>query len=90
MAKKIVLFLFEINSKTIFISKLVIQLKLLPSLFELKDNESIDMSNIKKLQDVSRNRHFLISEAEKIIRSLLLSEATKNRLYKLMLMHVLE
>ena len=31
---------------------------------------------IKKLQDMSRNRRFLISEVEKIVRLLLLSLAT--------------
>ena len=34
-------FLFEINSKDIVISKLLSQLKLLPSLFELKDIDTI-------------------------------------------------
>ena len=34
---KIVLFLFDINTEDIVISKLVSQLKLLPSLIELKD-----------------------------------------------------
>ena len=47
------------------------------SLFELKDNDTIDMSAIiEKLQDMPRNRHFLISEAEKIAGLLLLSQAT--------------
>ena len=40
---KIVLFLFDINTEDIAISKLVSQLKLLPSLIELKD--------IKKLHE---------------------------------------
>ena len=40
---KIVLFLFDINTEDIVISKLVSQLKLLPSLIELKD--------IKKLHE---------------------------------------
>ena len=58
-------------------SKLVSELKLLPSLFEFKDNYTIDMSTIiKKSQDMSRNRHFLISEVEKIARLLLLSFTT--------------
>ena len=58
-------------------SKLMSQLKLLPSLFRIKDNGTIDMSTIiKKLQDMSRNRRFLISEVEKIVRLLLLSPAT--------------
>ena len=67
------------------------------SLLELKDN------GIKKLQDMSRNRNFLISDAEKTVRLLLLSQATnaeserifsarKNipriNLHALMLMHV--
>ena len=41
-------FLFEIDSENIGISKLVSQLKLLPSLFELIDNNTIDMSTIIK------------------------------------------
>ena len=45
---KIVLFLFEINSKDIGTSKLVSQSKLLPSLFELKDKDTIVMSTIIK------------------------------------------
>ena len=70
---------FEINSEDIGISKLVSQLKLLPSLFEPKDNDTIDISNIiKKLQDMSWNRRFLISEVEKIVRLLLLSKATNS------------
>ena len=40
------IFLFEINSKDFRISKLVSQLKLWPSSFELKDNDTIDMSTI--------------------------------------------
>ena len=40
---KIALFLFDINNEDIVISKLVSQLKLLPSLIELKD--------IKKLHE---------------------------------------
>ena len=35
------IFLFEINSEDIGISNLLSQLNLLPSLFELKDNEAI-------------------------------------------------
>ena len=47
------------------------------SLFELKDNDTSDMSAIiKKLQDMPRNRHFLVSKAEKIAGLLLLSQAT--------------
>ena len=65
-------FLFETNSEDKGISKLL--LKLLPSLFELKDNDTIVMSTIiKKLQDMSQNRSFLIS---KIVRLLLLSQVT--------------
>ena len=41
-------FLFEINSEDIAISKLVSQLKLLPSLFELRDNDTIAKSTISK------------------------------------------
>ena len=41
-------FLFEINSKDIDTSKLVSQSKLLPSLFELKDKDTIVMSTIIK------------------------------------------
>ena len=59
----------SLYSKDINMSKLVPQLKLLPSTFELKDNDTVDMSTIiKKLQDMSLNRHFLISEVEKIAR----------------------
>ena len=50
---RIVLFLFDINNEDIAISKLVSQLKLLPSLFELKDNDTIIMSTfIKKLLEM--------------------------------------
>ena len=71
------IFLLEINSEGIGISTLVSQLKLLPSLFELTYIDTIDMSTIiKKLQDLSRNRRFLISEVKKIVRLLLLSQAT--------------
>ena len=45
---KIVLFLFDINNEDIVISKLVSQLKLLPSLIELKDNNTIILSTINK------------------------------------------
>ena len=46
-------FLFEVNSEGIGVSKLVSQLKLLPSLFEVKDQDTIAMSTIiKKLQDI--------------------------------------
>ena len=71
-------FLFEINSEDIGgISKLVSQLKLLPSLFELKDNDTIDMwTIIKKFQDMSRNKRFLISEEGNIVKLLLLWQAT--------------
>ena len=41
-------FLFEINSENISIIKLVSQSKLLPSLFEHKDNDTIVMSTIIK------------------------------------------
>ena len=41
-------FLFEINNEDIGISKLVSQSKLLSSLFELKENDSIVMSSIIK------------------------------------------
>ena len=41
-------FLFEMNSEDIDISKLVSLSKLLPSLFELKDNDTIVMSTIIK------------------------------------------
>ena len=61
--------LASLYSKDINMSRLVPQLKLLPSTFELRDNDTIDMSTIiKKLQDMSLNRHFLISEVEKIAR----------------------
>ena len=50
---RIVLFLFDINNEDIAISKLVSQLKLLPSLFELKDNDTIILSTfIKKLLEM--------------------------------------
>ena len=50
---RIVLFLFDINNEDIAISKLVSQLKLLPSLFELKDNDTVIMSTfIKKLLEM--------------------------------------
>ena len=63
-------FLFEINSDAFGISKLVSQLKLLPSLFELKDNGIIVMSAIiKKSQDMSRNT----SEVGNIVRLLFTS-----------------
>ena len=41
-------FLFDINNEDIVISKLVSQLKLLPSLIELKDNNTIILSTINK------------------------------------------
>ena len=67
----------KINSKDIGISKLVPQLKLLSSLFELKDNDTVVMSTIiKKLQDMSRNRSLFISEVGKIVRLFLLSQPT--------------
>ena len=67
-------FFKNINSKDIGISNLVSQLKLLPSLFELKDNGTGVMSTIiKKLQDRSQNRSLFINEVEKIVRLLLLS-----------------
>ena len=47
------------------------------SLFELKDDDKIVMRTIvKKLQDMSRNRSFLIIEVRKIVRLLLLSQGT--------------
>lgn len=53
------------------------QLKLLPSLFGIKGNGTIDMSTIiKKLQDVSLNRRFLVGEVENIVTLLLLSPVT--------------
>ena len=56
-------FLFEINSEDIGISKLVSQLKLSPSLFELKDNDTIVMTTIiNKLQHMSRNRRTLLNK----------------------------
>ena len=70
---------FEINSKDIGISKLVSQLKLLPSLFELEDNDTVVMSTIikKKLQGISQNTSLFISEVEKIIRLLLFFTSQK-------------
>ena len=67
--------LFESNSKDRGFSKLIPQLKTLPSLFEVKDNDTIIMNTIiNKLQHISRNRGFLISEVGKIIRFFLLSQ----------------
>ena len=49
----------------------------MPSLFELKGNGTVAMSTIiKKLQDMTRNRGLFISEIGKIVRLLLLSQAT--------------
>ena len=46
-------FLFDINDEDIVISKLISQLKLLPSLIRLKDNDTIVMSTIiKKLPEM--------------------------------------
>ena len=76
-------FLLEINSEDIGISKLVSQLTLLPSLFELKDNGIIVMiSVIKKLQDMLQNRSFLTREVGKIVRLRLLSRATTCRKWR--------
>ena len=70
-------FLFEINSQDNGISKLVSHLKLLSSMLELTDNDKIVLSTIiKKLQDMSGNRSFLISEVGKVVRLLLLSQGT--------------
>ena len=70
-------FLFEINSQDNGISKLVSHLKLLSSILELTDNGKIVMSTIiKKLQDMSGNTSFLISEVGKVVRLLLLSQGT--------------
>ena len=70
-------FLFEINSEDLGTSKLVSVLRLLSSLFELKENDTVVMSTIiKKLQGMSRNRNFLISEVGKTVRLFLLSQAT--------------
>ena len=65
------------NSKDIGISKLVSQLKLLPNVFEHKGNGTVVLSTIiKKLQDMSRNRSLFLSEVGKIVRLLLLSQAS--------------
>ena len=65
------------SSKDIGISKLVSQLKLLQNVFEHKDNGTVVMSTIiKKLQDMSRNRSLFLSEVGKIVRLLLLSQAS--------------
>ena len=62
-------FISSLYNEDIDISKLVAQLRLLPGLFEIKDNGSVGLSTIiKNLQDMSRNRRFLISEVEKIVR----------------------
>ena len=69
--------MYEISNEGIGTSKLVSQLKLLPSLFKLEDDDTIVMSTIiKKSQDMSRNRSFLISEVRKIVRLLLLLQGT--------------
>ena len=48
-------FPFETKSENTDISKLLTELKLLASLFELKDNDAIVMSTIiKNVQDLSR------------------------------------
>ena len=60
--------LFENNCEDIGISKSISQLKILPSLFELKDI-------INNLQHISQNRRFLISEGAKILTLLLLLQA---------------
>ena len=65
------------SSKDIDISKLVSQLKLLPNVFEHKDNGTVVMSTIiKKLQDMSGNRSLFLSEVGKVVRLLLLSQAS--------------
>ena len=66
---KIVLFFYLILTMKTVISKLVSPLKLLPSLIELKDNNTIIMSTInKKFPEMWRNTSFLINEVEKIVR----------------------
>ena len=74
--------LFENNFEDIGISKLVSQLKILPSLFELKDKDTIVMSMIiNKLQHVSQNRRFSISEVGKIRLNLKNYSFTVTRLW---------
>ena len=69
--------MYEISSKGIGTSKLASHLKLLSSSFKLKDDDAIVMSAIiKKSQDMSRNRSFLIIEVGKIVRFLLLLQGT--------------
>ena len=67
-------FLFEINSVDIGIS-IVSQSKLLSNLFELKENDSI-VYELHYQKNMSRNRSLLISKVGKIVRLLLLSQAT--------------
>ena len=95
---KIVLFFKKINSKDIGISKLASQLKLLPNLFELKDNGAVVMSTIIKiLQDITRL--LLLSQATNAasdgifsalncVKTYLRSKLGNNRLHSLMLVHV--
>ena len=76
-------FLFDINDEDIVISKLVSQLKLLPSLIRLKDNDTIVMSTIiKKLPEMWGNGSLLIAEVGKIVRFFLLSQATRWRKWR--------
>ena len=56
-----------LTAKTLSSVNLVSQLKLLPSLSELKDNDTIVVSTIvRKLQEIGRNISFLVSKVEKI------------------------
>ena len=62
----------KLTARAMAPGKLVSQLKLLPSLFKLKDDDTIVMSTIiEKSHDMSRNRSFLISEVGKIVSLLL-------------------
>ena len=70
-------FLFEINSVDIGIS-IVSQSKLLSNLFELKENDSIVYEHHYQ-KNMSRNRSLLTSKVGKIVRLLLLSQATNAR-----------
>ena len=58
-----------LTAKTLSSVNLVSQLKLLPSLSELKGNDTIVVSTIiKKVQEMGRNISFLVSKVEKIVR----------------------
>ena len=72
--------MIEINSEDIDINKLLSHCKLLLRLFDLKDNEAIDINTIiKSFGEISQNWRFLINEVEKIVRLLLFLQATNSK-----------